>query len=64
MSIVTRAKLNKALREEAKYRLHYVDYDADTYTAPLLLTPERIEQILSDDSIDEVVLFYPWRPRK
>ena len=38
----------------AKYRLQYVDYNEDGFTAPVLLTEERIDQMLNDHSVKKI----------
>ena len=46
------------LNRGAKYELQYIDYDENTWTAPVLLTEERIKQIVSDKSIKNVRLSF------
>ena len=42
------------LIEQFRYEINYVDYAPDQFTVPVILTRERAEQILADNSISKV----------
>jgi hypothetical protein len=46
--------LLKAMNEGCKYTMQYVDYPHNSWTAPLLLTEDRINKMLSDVSVKEI----------
>ena len=46
--------LTECIKVDAVYQVRYDDYDEGEYTVPVKLTPERIEQIISDFSICEI----------
>lgn len=46
--------LNQAYELGAKYQIQYVDYDENSWTVPVLLTPKRIEQATSDFSVKQI----------
>lgn len=46
MPITIKEILEHAMDYDAKYQIRYVDYKPGTWTAPVLLTPERIEDIM------------------
>ena len=48
--------LRDAVRRQATYQVQFADYDFDTWTAPCLLTEDRMEQLLNGGSIRKVRL--------
>jgi hypothetical protein len=40
--------------ESVRYEVNYVDYPDDQFTVPIILTQERAEKIVSDNSIRKV----------
>jgi len=40
------------------YSVQYQDYSQDEWTVPVMLTEKRADQIISDDSIKTIKLFY------
>lgn len=49
-----RELLQKAMKLGCKYQFQYYDYNPNEWTAPVLLTKDRIERLLSDKSISEI----------
>jgi hypothetical protein len=43
-----------AMKQGCKYQLQYSDYEPNQWTAPVLLTEERINQMLLDNSVKEI----------
>ena len=48
--------LKEAVRRNTIYQIQYADYSPDTWTAPSLLTKDRMEEILVDFSVRKVRL--------
>ena len=46
--------LKKAMKEGCEYQFQYYDYEPNEWTAPVLLTEDRINRLLSDKSISEI----------
>ena len=46
--------LQVAMRMGYKYELRYTDYEANQWTAPVLLTENRINEMLNDFSVTEI----------
>lgn len=46
--------LIEAVRQHAKYSVQYSDYDKDTWTAPCLLTHDRLAVIMDDNSVKKI----------
>jgi len=46
------------LKRNAKYELQYSDYSENQWTAPALLTVERIEKIVKDFSVKNIRLSF------
>lgn len=42
------------LLESVRYEVQYVDYEKDEFTVPVILTKERAQGIISDQSIKKV----------
>ena len=51
---MTKALLRKAMKAGCKYQFQYYDYKPNEWTAPVLLTEDRINRLLSDKSISEI----------
>lgn len=48
--------LRDAVRRKATYSVQYVDYDLNSWTAPVDLTQNRMDKLLDDGSIRKVRL--------
>ena len=63
MERITKEEIKEIINEHAErgttlYSIQYHDYEQDEWTIPVLLTEKRAEQILTDDSVRTVKLFY------
>lgn len=58
MSIISRDLLVRASMEGARYQVHFVDNGIGVLTTPVILTANRIESLISDASIDKIVLIF------
>ena len=48
--------LRDAVRRQATYQIQFADYDLNTWTAPCILTQNRMDKLLDDGSIRKVRL--------
>lgn len=48
--------LRDAVRRRATYQVQFADYDVNTWTAPCILTQNRMDMLLTDASIRKVRL--------
>lgn len=48
--------LNKCIDMDATYSLQYVDYASNEFTAPVKMTKERLNKILSDHSVKRIIV--------
>lgn len=48
--------LRDAVRRKATYQVQFADYDLDTWTAPSILTQNRMDKVLDDGSIRKIRL--------
>jgi hypothetical protein len=48
--------LLKAMELGCQYQIRYVDYEVGCYTMPVLLTENRINEMLSDSSVCEIFI--------
>jgi hypothetical protein len=45
--------------ENTRFKLRYVDYEPGAWTMPVLLTKDRAERFLEDNSVTEVIFIAP-----
>jgi len=51
--------LELAMLQNAKYQIQFIDgRNIDSWTVPVLLTPERIDKMLEDISVDKIKLIF------
>ena len=48
--------LRDAIRRQATYQVQFADYDLNTWTAPCILSQDRVKALLDDASIKKVRL--------
>lgn len=48
--------LREAMEKESLYEIHFIDYEDNQWTAPVLLSEDRIHRILTDNSVDRIRL--------
>ena len=48
--------LRDAVRRQATYQVQFADYDLNTWTAPCILSQDRVKALLDDASIKKIRL--------